>query len=428
MTVQMKSRIITRTIDAVRDACHGLYPFLGALIYRFPSRKLCVIGVTGTDGKSSTVMMLATILEQSGHRTASFSSIQYSDGRTTERNTLKMTTPGRMFLQRFLSRSMKNGCTHAVLEITSEGIKQNRHRFIGFDLVVLTNVTPEHIERHGGFDRYLETKLRLVRQAQKAVINLDDSESARTAATLTLPLFTHSMKGIPSSLVGTILKNNLFQSELSYVYGKETHTLHLKLGGPFAPQNATAAIAASLCLGVSLKQSISALESLSLIPGRFDIIGQDPLVIVDYAHTTNAVAQILRYIKERAQGRLIHVFGAAGGGRDTWKRKELAELSERYADMSILTEENPFDEEPEKILTDITSGFSPTHLMLQLPHREDAVRRALELAKKEDVVLLTAKGSETVIAGPNRTRRPYEERAYVSLCLQSIHSKKSQPV
>ena len=157
---------------------HFIIALTAAFIYGFPSRKLTVIGVTGTNGKSTTVEMISRILESGGRKTASLSSVRFRVGDKEQGNTLKMTMPGRFFMQRFLRRAVKEGCTHAVLEITSEGIMQHRHRFINFHTAVFTNLSPEHIERHGSFEKYRETKGLLFRAAKEAhVINLDDEHA-----------------------------------------------------------------------------------------------------------------------------------------------------------------------------------------------------------------------------------------------------------
>lgn len=423
-------RNIKKILRKIYDHLHIFFPFLGAIYYRFPSRKIFVVGVTGTDGKSSTVLMIAACLKGAGNKVGYFSSISYSNGGEEIRNQFKMTTPGRFYLQKFLRELVRNKYTHAILEITSEGIKQHRHRFINFDLVILTNITPEHTESHGGFERYQNAKLNLFKRPflnknhKKAILNLDGYPPDNFLNSIHLPVSTCSFTDPTASYFGKIIENDLFKTKL-YVKNKTEETyIYLKLGGPFAGKNALLAIVAAALAGVPLNSSARAIENITLIPGRFEIISKSPLVIVDYGHTTAALGELLPYVRRHSPGRLIHVFGAAGGGRDHWKRPLLAGLSEKYCDISIITEENPFDENPEKISEDITKNFSRSHKFFVVPKREDAVRMGFDLADKNDALLLTAKGSETVIAGPQKSKRPYNEREYAKW-LASKYSPKS---
>ena len=403
-----------------QDALHILYACYGWLRYGHKGKGMRVIGITGTDGKSSTVLMVAHILAAAGYQTAYISSVTMSDGIETWPNTLKMTTPGKGYIHRFLASAKEKGATHAVLEITSEGIKQHRHRFVRFEHVAVTNITPEHIESHGSFARYVAAKRSLIRLMRARL-------GSRPAVTLNVddPILAEWVHdGVRAETVsrkrgkGTIwyISREVSLTHVSFEigYGEEHMHCTLAMGGPFTVRNAVLALAIGRAYGVPLALGCKALASLPCIPGRFEVVHEHPLVIIDYGHTLAAWSEILPFLRRYVSGTIIHVFGAAGGGRDKTKRPQLANLSQQYADYSIVTEENPFDEDPRHIERDIIAGFSATHPYVTYTVREDAVLHACAIAHPEDCILLSAKGSETVIAGPHGTKRPYNEREFVN--------------
>lgn len=402
------------------------YPFLGSLIYNNPSQKIKLIGITGTDGKSSTVIFVAKILQQAGYKVGFFSSVAYGDGEKENTNTFKMTMPGRFFLQSFIKKLVNNRCDFGVIEVTSEGVKQRRNLFIDFDVALITNLKPEHIESHGNFEKYKLAKSEIFKNLSKSfnkdipksiVVNGDDKEAK------TFLQFDANQKidfGVGGNLGvrGEIISSDLFESIFRVYVGEQSAQIKMQSGGPFTMENALAAIAVAQALKIDLKTCAKALESIKNPPGRFEIVSKDPIVIVDYAHTIAAVEKVLSFVRKNWQGRIIHVFGAAGGGRDKWKRPDLARLSEKYTDFSILTEENSFDEPIENILEDISVGFQDNNRIAIIPNRKDAVTKAIEMTLdfKNTLLLLTAKGSETVIAGPFGRKTPYNEKETV-LCL-----------
>ncbi len=405
----------------------SFYPFVGSVIWARPSRNLNIVGITGTDGKSSTVIFTARILREAGYKAGFFSSVAYSDGDTEQPNTFKMTMPGRFFMQRFLKNLVEHQCNFGVIEVTSEGIKQKRHLFIDFDTVAITNLKPEHIESHGGFNRYKEAKATIFKDLMKnfrkkfpktIVVNADDDESKEFLNFDADQKITFGIKN-GAAIHAEQIQSSLFETRFTIRSKSHTLPIQMKLGGPFFVENAIAAVAIAQGFGTPLATSISALEKISHLPGRFEIVSKNPLVIVDYAHTVAAVEEVLSFIKKNWGGRIVHVFGAAGGGRDKWKRPHLAALSEQFSDLSILTEENPFDEPTELIMKDIYDGFKDKKRVLSIPDRREAVKKALSLNEKNTLFLFTGKGCETVIAGPRGTKKPYNEKEAVLQCLAS---------
>jgi UDP-N-acetylmuramoyl-L-alanyl-D-glutamate--2,6-diaminopimelate ligase len=383
------------------DWYYKFWPFLGALIYRFPTRKIKVIGITGTNGKTTVTHLLTDILEAAGYKVASVSSLRFKIGEKEWTNTLKMTMPGRMALQKFLRQAVDSSCSHAVIEVTSEGMKQHRHNFIDFDVAVLTNLTPEHIERHGGFERYKKTKGELFKIARNAVINVDDEHAEYFADLCRGKKYGYSVKS-----------NNL---------GVTT-----SLPGEFNLSNALAAAYAGLSQGVDIETIKLALENFKGMPGRMEIVVKEPFrVIVDYAHNPDALEKMYKTIKESMDGRagrMLCVLGAAGGGRDKWKRPVMGKIAAHYCDEIILTNEDPYDEEPGKIIEDIAKDIEGFKFLTKILDRRAAIKKALELAQPGDTVVVTGKGAEPWLM-TKEGKIPWDDREIVRTTMQSILSR-----
>lgn len=379
----------------LRDQLHLVFSLYGVVRYRRRFNKLCIIAVTGTDGKSSTVIYLAKLLRKGGIKIAHYSSVSYSNGELEVTNRMKMTTPGRAKLYEFLSSAQQNGCSHAVIEVTSEGIRQWRVFGISFDIVVYTNITPEHIERHGSFEAYRATKLSLLKQLR--------TRAAKTT-TGSGVIFSSADDTELQECIGD-LPNHVPVSRLR----SASHN-------PFSMLNYGLALAVASECGVHTELTDDELK----VPGRFEIFYGPRNVIVDYAHTPHALDMCLSAARGMAKNKIIHVFGAAGGGRDKWKRPLLARISEQHSDIHIITEENSFDEEVSDILSDIKKGFSDQATVHVEPDRRRAIQLAFSLADSNDLIVATAKGSETVIAGKMGIHHPYNERSFVQQCQQSV--------
>ena len=384
---------------------HFLLVFLGALIYKFPSKKLIVIGVTGTNGKSTVVHLVAEILEKSGFKTASISSIRFKIGEKEWPNRLKMTMPGRLMLQKFLRQAVKDGCKYAVLEVTSEGIKQHRHKFIDFNGAVFTNLTREHIEAHKGFENYKKAKGKLFKALKKSkkqnkfsVINVDDSNA---------DYFLKLSQGTRIYTYG--IKNK--KAEIT----PEKINLQISLPGEFNIYNSLAAVGAGLSQGIELDKILKILKNVKGLPGRMELVVDRPFkVFVDYAHTPDSLEKVYQTIYKP---QMICVFGSCGGGRDKWKRPEMGRIAAQYCNKIILTNEDPYDENPVSIIKDIKAGFSKSQITnnkLQIIlDRRQAIRKALSLAKEGDVVIITGKGCEPWICVEKGKKIPWDDRRVV---------------
>ncbi len=382
---------------------HYLWALGSALWYGFPARSLIVIGVTGTKGKSSVAEMLHAILTLAGHKTALAGTIRFAIGGDSRPNLFKMTLPGRGFIQALLAEAVKEHCTHAVIEITSEAALQYRHLFLDLDALIFTNLQKEHIESHGSFEKYFDAKFKigeeLVRSPKRpraVVANIDDTRGKNFLA---LPV----EKQIPFSF--DELQNPQI-SESGSTFSYQGTRFELPQPGRFSVMNALAAVKASEFLGVPLETAARGLNKLTRIPGRAERIeaGQDFLVIVDYAHTPDSLTALYEAFPNR---RKICVLGNTGGGRDTWKRPLMGKIASEACDEVILTNEDPYDEDPRKIVHEMASKMerAPTIIM----DRREAIRAGLGLAHTGDAVLITGKGTDPFVMGARGTKEAWSD-------------------
>jgi len=383
---------------------HLSLAFLGAVLYGFPSKKLEVIGVTGTNGKTTVINLTTKTLEEAGYKVASLSSIKFKIADQERPNTLKMTMPGRFKLQKFFQQAVKAGCQYVVLEVTSEGIKQHRHRFINFHTAVFTNLTPEHIEAHKGFENYKKAKAKLFRAAKEVhIINIDD-ENAQYF--LQFPAKQKKTYGLKKGDVNT----------------ENTH-FKLQLIGQFNIYNALAAIGIGLSQGLDLAVCQRAVEKVEEIPGRMEeVISQPFKVFVDYAFTPNALEKVYQTLKPQ-NGKLICLLGACGGGRDKWKRPILGEIAAKHCDKIIVTNEDPYDEDPMKIIEMVAEGAKGK--AEKILDRREAIKKALISATAGDTVIITGKGSEPWICLAHGKKIPWDDREIAKEEFEKIKVKKN---
>lgn len=384
---------------------HFLLAFFGTVLYRFPSRKLKVIGVTGTNGKTTVVNLTTKILEAAGFKVASLSSIKFKIGEREWENTLKMTMPGRFRLQKFLRQAVNAKCQYLVLEVTSEGIKQHRHRFIDFEIAVFTNLFPEHIEAHKGFENYRKAKGKLFQTAKKIhVINIDDENTKYFLQFSAKKKYGYTIKGGRTS-IGFIVRGS------ALIINVQDIQLELSLIGEFNKYNALAAICVGLSQEVSLEICKRVVEKVEGIPGRMEeVISQPFKVFVDYAFTPNALEKVYQTLKPQ-NGRMIAVLGACGGGRDKWKRPVLGQIAEKYCDKVIVTNEDPYDENPMEIIEQVAKGVG--NKAKKILDRREAIKESLKFAQAGDIVIITGKGCEPWICVAKGKKIPWDDRKIV---------------
>lgn len=407
-------KIIPRfLVEHLRPFYHLSLAFIGSLIYRHPSRHITVIAVTGTKGKSSVTEIIAHILKTAGETVASLSTIQFTIAENTQPNLFKMTTPGRFFVQRFLRQAVDAGCTYAILEITSEGAKQFRHKFIDLDALVFTNLTPEHIESHGSFEKYKTAKLELAKAVafskKRPRIIVANTDAEYGTDFLDFPV----EERLPYALTDLNLYT-LHKDSMSLIL--EDTTLRIPLVGLFNVYNVLAAITLTRAFGVSLKTIEHALYHLPPIRGRVEHFyppknsSKQITAIVDYAHTPDSLEKLYDAFKDTHK---ICVLGNTGGGRDTWKRPEMASIAERYCNHIILTNEDPYDENPRLIVEQMANAISDKTKLDIIMDRKTAIRTAFEKAPNNSYVLISGKGTDPYIMGPNGTKQPWSDAQVV---------------
>lgn len=412
----LKKIVPEPVVRLFRPLYHGALSFLMALSYGFPARKLTVIGITGTKGKSTTAEMLFSILRAGGHKTALLSTIRFAIEDESEPNRYKMTLQGRGFAQAFMKKALDAGCTHLIIEVTSESVLQYRHWFLDLDALIVTNIQREHIESHGSFEKYFSAKRTIVntlaRSPKKTRILVANKDIPETAAFLSAGV-TRAIDISASELIDLASDDR----SVHFTYGTTPFTLPLP--GIFNAMNALAAIKLGEELGVSVATAAQALATLPVVRGRVERIeaGQDFIAVVDYAHTPDSLRALYAAFPTQ---RKICVLGNTGGGRDTWKRPEMGKIADEMCDVVILTNEDPYDEDPNAIIDAMMRGMQrPPKIIMD---RREAIREALTSAHTGDAVLISGKGTDPYIMGPKGLKTPWSDAQVVREELKQLLS------
>ncbi len=401
---------------------YHLFKAVGAnLVYGFPSRKLKLIGVTGTDGKTTTAFLIYQVLKKLTEKASMISSIYAKIGEKEYATGLHVTTPDAIFVQKFLKIAKKAKDEYFVLETTSHALDQNRIWGNRFEVGVITNITHEHLDYHKTYENYIKAKVKLLFYSKNRLINVDDS-SSRILKNILQPrkkkFYTYGLKN---------------KADFNLNIGRE---LKLNLSA-FNNYNYLAAFAVCRLLGFPAEKILTALEKAKLPEGRIEtIFDNDFQVIIDFAHTPNSIFRVLEYIKTKVlkgEGKLIHVFGSAGL-RDQMKRPMMGEASGRFSDLVILTEEDYRTEDPLKICEEIAVGLRNKQFSYMEPkaldsddtkaftiiiNREQAIKKAVRIARKGDVVVLTGKSHEQSLAR-GKKEYPWDEKKAALRALKKV--------
>lgn len=413
---------------------HKFLAIFASYLYGNPSNKLIIIGVTGTNGKSTTISLISHILEGAGYKVGSTSTAEFKIGNKVWLNDQKMTMLGRFKLQKLLYKMFKEKCEYVVVETSSEGIKQFRHLGINYDFVAFTNLTPEHIESHGSFENYKNCKLELFKHLTKyknkningeeikkmMSVNRDDKNSG------------YFLSFDANKKVGfSINKESDYQAKSIELKSQTKFIVKqcefkTNLIGQFNVYNCLCAISVCNTLGISLENCAQAIENYKGAPGRMEFIncGQDFKVIVDYAPEIESMRNLYSILDYFYYEKLIHVLGSCGGGRDRDRQPILGKMAGEKANFVIITNEDPYDDDPIEIIDNVASGAIESGKeinknLFKISDRRLAIRKAIELAGKDDLVLITGKGSEQFICVKNEKKIPWDDRIIVGEELKS---------
>ncbi len=362
-----------------------------------PAEHLHLIGVTGTNGKTSTTYMLKNILETAGYKVGLVGTIQNMVGDRVLPS--GHTTPDPYDLQSMLSLMVHEGCTHAVMEVSSHALDQDRVAGCAFDAAVFTNLTQDHLDYHKTMQRYAQAKRRLFALAKIAVVNADDPWAPVMLEEFggkTVTFSAGESKDSRADFTARDIQTQAGGVSFTVCAQGETYPVQMAIPGRFTVYNALGAAAAANAVGVGMERIIPALCACRGVKGRAEVVPVDRpyTVVIDYAHTPDGLENICKTLKDCAQGRLIVLFGC-GGDRDTAKRPIMAEIAAKYADLVIVTSDNPRTEQPSAIIRDILPGFPPSCPYTVVENRAEAIRYALSVARPSDTVLLAGKGHET---------------------------------
>lgn len=401
--------VITRRVDLPEQVAWALVEdsrvvlsIIAEALYGYPTRSLNMVGITGTNGKTTTAFLTRAILREQGLKTGMIGTVQIELGE--EVLPVKFTTPEAHDLQALLKRMKDSGISHAVMEVSSHSLAQHRVDNVEFDTAVFTNLTQDHLDLHGTMDDYFAAKALLfvrlgtnaVKSSKVAVINIDDPWGQRLVSITPVPVMSYAIDCF-ADITAQNIKSDSLGSSFTLVTPQGEIECSISTPGKHSIYNALAAAGASLAEGCSL-QAIARGLRMPPVAGRMEQVneGQSFAVFVDYAHSPDGLENVLQAAREFARGRVIVVFGC-GGDRDRGKRPIMGAIAAKLSDVAILTSDNPRSEDPLRIIEDVLPGFygaSAANRVIVEPDRRIAIKRAIASAMEDDVVLITGKGHE----------------------------------
>jgi UDP-N-acetylmuramoyl-L-alanyl-D-glutamate--2,6-diaminopimelate ligase len=385
-----------------------------------PSQRLKVVGVTGTNGKTTTSSLIASVLSTAGCRVGTLGTLGYCD--SIESATAVLTTPSAPELASWLARMDANGCSHAVMEVSSHALSQSRVAGIEFDMACVSNVRLDHLDYHLTVDEYRRAKQRLFEHLAAdglVVLNVDDPVAASFSSVLHGPVLTVGLAQ-PAELMATVIERLSSEQTFLLTAGEKIVPVRTQMIGDHHVSNCLVAAAVGLAYGIDLATVVRGLEAVTAVSGRLERIecGQPFGVFVDYAHTPDALATVLDALRRVTSGRLTCVFGA-GGNRDRQKRPMMGRAVAERADLAIVTTDNPRNEDPQSICDEVLAGFASRQAVEVELDRATAIRRALAAAEPGDCVLIAGKGHEDhQVVGASRLR--FDDREVARRWLYNI--------
>ncbi|WAM31117.1 UDP-N-acetylmuramoyl-L-alanyl-D-glutamate--2,6-diaminopimelate ligase [Caldicellulosiruptor naganoensis] len=412
-TSKLKDKVLFIKTSNTRKALS----IISANFFEHPSKDFLLIGVTGTNGKTSTTFMIKSILEQSGHKVGLIGTVKNMIGQ--KEIEAKHTTPESYDLQKLFFEMKKENVDSVVMEVSSHSLDLHRVDDCDFDVGVFTNLTQDHLDFHGTMENYFAAKLKLFKMSKKRVVNNDDEWGRKI-----ISIYPDSITYAKESSGDVMAKNiKLFvnKNQFDLCCKGQIQQITLNIPGIFSVYNALASAACAASLGIDLETIKKGLESVKAIPGRFEIVESNDkfTIVIDYAHTPDGLLNLMKTVDEVAKGRKVLLFGC-GGDRDRTKRPIMGEIAGKMADFVIVTSDNPRTEDPLKIIEDILVGLQKTNAeYVVIPDRFEAIKYAIKNAKENDFIVLAGKGHETYQILKDRTIH-FDEREVVKSILEEL--------
>lgn len=411
----------------------AFYGHLCAIWFNHPERRMKLIGVTGTNGKTTVATMIKDVLASKGHRVGFIGTTgTLINGKPVETDGSTPTTPRVYELYSLFYDMAKSGCDCVVMEVSSFALAQNRIGPAKFRIAVFTNLTEDHLDYHNDMESYYEAKKKLFTEhCETAIINIDDKYGLRLYDELAdsgVERISSSISGQPADISGNTIKFNNTSTKFWITIQKKNYPFSLNMMGAYNVSNTVQAVAACLKLNLGINSAVNAIAAFKGVKGRCEVIptGRDFMVICDYAHSPDALENVLPNIKAHCPGRLICLFGC-GGDRDKTKRPLMAQAVERYADLMVITSDNPRNENPDAIIDDIIGGLSMTKPYMRITDRKAAIRRAITIAEKGDIILLAGKGHEDYQILKDNVHIHFDEREIVKEIMKNYSRRRYDP-
>ena len=368
---------------------------LGTNFYGRPAESMVMVGVTGTNGKTSTTWLLKQVLQQvKGAKVGLIGTMENHIG--DEIVATERTTPESIELQELFARMRDAGCSYAVMEVSSHALELDRVAGITFDVAAFTNLTEDHLDFHKTMEAYCDAKAILFRRCRRAVVNGDDPWTERLLAGCTAPVLTLTVGGNGSLRAEDVVMAS-DRVTFTAVCGEERVAVNVGIPGKFTVRNVLSVLGIAMQLGISLEDAAAALAKVQGVKGRVEVVptpGKDYTVLIDYAHSPDGLENVLSSVRDFCKGRLIAVFGC-GGDRDPIKRPIMGKIAVDLADLAVVTTDNPRTEAPDAIIRDIVAGMEGAENYQVVENRPDAIKYAMDIAKKDDIIVLAGKGHET---------------------------------
>ena len=381
--------------QVVTDNTRAAYALMCSSLFGNPEKELKLIGVTGTNGKTTTCFLIHDMLTKMGYNCGLIGTVKTIIGNEEIEATL--TTPDPIQLYEIFRKMVDAGCEYCVMEASSQALAQHRLEGVRFKSAIFTNLTQDHLDYHGSFENYIAAKHMLFENTELAVVNFDDEASQKMTEGIDCPVVTFSLKLDKADY--TAKNPNIKSNGVEYeLVGKNTiKRVRFSVPGEFSVYNSMGAVVCLAQMGLSIDKAVEAVASFGNVPGRMEVVptNTDYTVVIDYAHTPDALENVIKTLRKISDGKTIVVFGC-GGDRDSTKRPIMGKIAAENADMVIVTSDNPRTEDPEKIIDDIMAGTEKSKVpVYRIADRKEAIAKAMKKAKKGDFILLAGKGQET---------------------------------